>query len=72
MTALTIIIAIIIGTVASLAGGALGGMIIGRKDLGPKLAAMMGAFYGTLGGLPGIIVGLALIGIGAQITFGTV
>ena len=45
MTAATIIIAIFIGVLASLAGGALGGMIIGGKDLGPKLAAMMGAFF---------------------------
>jgi hypothetical protein len=72
MTAATIIIAILIGTATSLAGGALGGVIIGGKDLGVKLATMMGAFYGILGGLPGVIAGLALIIVSVLITSGTV
>lgn len=73
MTAATVVIAILIGTAASLAGGALGGVIIGGKDLGVKLAAMMGAFYGILGGAPGIIAGVALIIVsGVLITSGAV
>jgi hypothetical protein len=71
MTAGTIIIAILIGAAASLAGGAVGGMLVGGKDLGVKLAAIMGAFYGILGGLPGVIAGLALIIVSLMISAGS-
>jgi hypothetical protein len=59
----------VIGTAASLAGGALSGIIIGGKDLGPNLAALMGAFFGPLAGVTGLaggLLALALFGLGAS------
>jgi hypothetical protein len=59
---------LLIGTAASIAGGALSGIFIGGKDLGPNLAALMGAFFGPLAGATGIALGLlvlALLGLRA-------
>jgi hypothetical protein len=58
----------LIGTAASLAGGALSGVVIGARHLGPKLAALMGAFFGPLAGATGLAFGvlvLALFGVRA-------
>jgi hypothetical protein len=51
----------LIGTAAALAGGALAGLALGAKDLGPNLAALMGAFLGPLAGVTGLAVGLLLL-----------
>jgi len=58
LTLLDAVIAFVIGSVASLAGGALSGVLVGGKALGNELAAMMGGFYGPLAGIPGVIIGL--------------
>lgn len=42
-------------------GGAVGGMLVGGKDLGYELSAMMGAFFGPLAAVPGVVVGLLLL-----------
>jgi len=42
-------------------GGAVGGMIVGGKALGNELAAMMGAFFGPVASLPGVLVGLLML-----------
>jgi hypothetical protein len=55
------VIALAIGILASIAGGAVGGVLVGGKHLGNELAAMMGAFYGPLAGSGG--VALALIAL---------
>lgn len=52
------VIALAIGILASIAGGALGGVLVGGKHLGNELAAMMGGFYGPLAGSGGIALGL--------------
>ncbi|MCL2429037.1 MAG: hypothetical protein FWD12_07370 [Alphaproteobacteria bacterium] len=52
------VIALAIGVVASVAGGALGGILVGGKALGNELAAMMGSFYGPLAGSGGVAVAL--------------
>jgi hypothetical protein len=52
---------------ASIIGGALGGVAVGGKALGNELAALMGGFYGPLAGVPGVLLGLivlALISLG--------
>ena len=59
---------LLIGIAASLAGGALSGLAIGGRHLGPKLAAMMGAFFGPLAGVTGLATGLlamSLLGLRA-------
>jgi len=53
--------AFVVGVVASLIGGGLGGIVIGGKSLGNQLAAMMGGFFGPLSGVPGMIVGLVVL-----------
>ena len=47
----------------SIAGGAIGGVIVGGKALGNELAAMLGGFYGPLAGIAGIVIGLAALAI---------
>jgi hypothetical protein len=49
---------LMIGTAASVAGGALGGFLVGGRDLGRALAATMGACFGPLAGVSGIALGL--------------
>lgn len=54
---------LLIGTAASLAGGALSGIVIGGKHLGPNLAALMGAFFGPLAGTTGLAIGLLVLAL---------
>lgn len=57
--------ALVIGILASLAGGALAGIAIGGKQFGLQLAVQMGGLFGLLAGIPGLAVALlalALIG----------
>ncbi|MBO0750992.1 MAG: hypothetical protein J2P53_02705 [Bradyrhizobiaceae bacterium] len=51
-------IALAVGIAASVAGGALGGVLVGGKALGIERAAMMGSFYGPLAGSGGIALAL--------------
>jgi hypothetical protein len=57
------VIALAIGIVASVAGGALGGILVGGKALGNELAAMMGSFYGPLAGSGGVALALLALKI---------
>jgi hypothetical protein len=50
--------ALLIGATASLAGGALAGLAIGSRHLGPNLAAMTGTLFGPLAGVTGPAIGL--------------
>ena len=52
------LLAAAIALVASVAGGVLGGLKVGREALGTELAAMMGAFFGPIAGFAGALVGL--------------
>jgi hypothetical protein len=54
-------VALIVGTAASIIGGALGGIVVGGKAIGNELAAMMGGFYGPLAGVAGIVLGLLVL-----------
>lgn len=42
----------------------MGGVLVGGKHLGLELAALMGGFYGPLAGVPGTILGVAIMLIG--------
>lgn len=48
----------------SIIGGAIGGVLLAGKDLGPRLAAMIGGLYGPAAIIPAATLGLALIGFG--------
>jgi hypothetical protein len=51
---------LILAFIAAVGGGAVGGIMVGGKDLGNELAAMMGAFYGPLAGFLGVMIALVL------------
>ena len=51
----------------SIVGGALGGVVLAGKDLGPQLAAMIGGLFGPAAMIPAAIAGLALIGLGVLV-----
>ncbi len=51
------------GIVAALAGGAIGGAIVAHGHMEKSLGAWMGSFYGPLGAVPGLIVGLAVLAV---------
>lgn len=56
-------ISFVVGVIASIAGGALGGMAVGGKALGNELAALLGGFYGPLAGVAGVTIGLVVVTI---------
>ncbi|MHB0772873.1 hypothetical protein ACYCVF_32055 [Bradyrhizobium sp. 1.29L] len=58
-----LVVSLVLGVAASIAGGSIGGLLIGRKVLGNELAALVGGFYGPLAGIPGVIVGLVALAI---------
>ncbi|MEQ9588000.1 MAG: hypothetical protein RJS97_08600 [Parvibaculaceae bacterium] len=60
LTTLTILIWVIIGLPLGFGGGALGGLLVGARDIGSELAAMMGGFYGVVIAMPGILIALIL------------
>jgi hypothetical protein len=51
------------GTAASLVGGALSGIALGARHLGPSLAALMGAFFGPLASIIGLGLGLLVLAL---------
>ncbi|NJL63222.1 MAG: hypothetical protein HC903_17090 [Methylacidiphilales bacterium] len=57
---------LVVGTFISMAGGAIGGLLIARKDLGYELSAILGGFFGPAGVIPTILLGLAILNILAQ------
>jgi hypothetical protein len=44
-------------------GGAIGGMLLAGKDIGYQLSATLGAFFGPLGVIPAILLGLAALNL---------
>jgi hypothetical protein len=54
---------LIVGTIVSMAGGAIGGLLLARKDLGYELSAILGGFFGPAGVIPTMLLGLAILNI---------
>lgn len=52
---------IALALVASLIGGAIGGIVVGGKHLGNELAAMLGGFYGPMAAVPGAILAFIIL-----------
>jgi hypothetical protein len=50
-----------LATVVGAIGGALGGLKIGGEHIGKQTAMMMGAFFGPLAALPGVLIGLIVL-----------
>lgn len=53
-----------IAVLCSIAGGAIGGMVLAGKDLGTQLSAMIGGLFGPAAVIPATILGLLFIGSG--------
>src|SRR5690606_10606650 len=59
---MTMLVLFLLVTIAAgMAGGALGGLKLAGADLGNQLAAMMGAFYGTLVSVPAAILATVIL-----------
>ncbi|MEH1832065.1 MAG: hypothetical protein V7L29_08330 [Nostoc sp.] len=52
---------IIIATVLSMVGGAIGGMLLAGKDIGYQFSAMLGALFAPAGVIPAILLGLVAL-----------
>jgi hypothetical protein len=61
VSAVAALTALICGGIASVIGGAAGGVMVGGKSLGNQLAAFMGGFYGPLAGIAGVAIGLLVL-----------
>lgn len=53
-----------VAILVSIGGGAIGGMLLAGKDLGYRLAAMIGGLFGPLAVIPATMLGLLAIKIG--------
>ncbi|MEH1942020.1 MAG: hypothetical protein V7L01_17640 [Nostoc sp.] len=54
---------VIIATVLSMVGGAIGGMLLAGKDIGYQFSALLGALFAPAGVIPAIILGLAALNL---------
>ncbi|MEL7036675.1 MAG: hypothetical protein AAFO04_13800 [Cyanobacteria bacterium J06592_8] len=61
ITLLTGIVWLAVAGVVSLVGGAIGGILLARKDLGFGLSASIGGLFGPVGVLPAIAIGLIVL-----------
>ncbi|MBH8562726.1 hypothetical protein I8748_11135 [Nostoc sp. CENA67] len=52
---------LILATVVSMIGGAIGGIILAGKDIGYSFSAMLGALFAPAGAIPAILLGLILL-----------
>ena len=50
-----------IATAVSVLGGAIGGILLAGKDLGYRLAAMIGGLFGPAGVIPTVAIGLLVL-----------
>lgn len=64
LTLVTAPVWLLVAIAFSIIGGALGGVALAGKDLGNRLAAMIGGLYGPAAMIPATALGLALIGFG--------
>ena len=61
VTLLLFLGALVVGVLASVAGGVVGGIFVARKELGTELAATMGGAFGPVAGIGGMLIALAVI-----------
>ncbi|QSJ17635.1 hypothetical protein JYQ62_01780 [Nostoc sp. UHCC 0702] len=52
---------LVLATVVSMIGGAIGGIILAGKDIGYSFSAMLGALFAPAGAIPAIILGLIVL-----------
>ena len=54
---------LIIATLLSMLGGAIGGMLLAGKDIGYQFSATLGGLFGPAGVIPAILLGLAVLNL---------
>ncbi len=52
---------LLIATLLSMVGGAIGGILLAKNDLGYQLSALLGGFLGPAGVLPAIFLGFIIL-----------
>ena len=52
---------LVLAAALSVIGGAIGGVLVGGKDLGNQLAAMIGGLFGPAGVIPAVLIGLVIL-----------
>ncbi|TAF09300.1 MAG: hypothetical protein EAZ77_05475 [Nostocales cyanobacterium] len=57
---------LVIAVILSMIGGAIGGMMLGGKDIGYKFAATLGSLFAPAGVIPAIILGLLMLNLFAK------
>ncbi|WP_017656011.1 hypothetical protein [Fortiea contorta] len=60
---LTEIVWVLIATILSLIGGAIGGMLLARKDIGYEFSATLGALLAPAAVIPAILLGLFVLSL---------
>jgi hypothetical protein len=54
---------LIVAIIVSMVGGAIGGLLLARDDLGYELSAILGGFFGPAGVIPTMLIGLSILNI---------
>ncbi|HIK03743.1 MAG TPA: hypothetical protein IGS40_03355 [Trichormus sp. M33_DOE_039] len=61
LTLVTGLLWLVIATIISMIGGAIGGMILAGKEIGYIFSATLGALFAPAGTIPTIIIGFAVL-----------
>lgn len=61
ITWFTALFLLAVATAVSVLGGAIGGILLAGKDLGYRLAAMIGGLFGPAGVIPTVAIGLLVL-----------
>ncbi len=54
---------VLIATAVSLVGGAIGGMLLARKDIGYEVSAILGGLFAPAAVIPAILLGLFVLNL---------
>ena len=61
LSVVSIVLWSLFAAILAIVGGALAGMKLAGKDFGNALAAMMGAMFGPVAVVPGVLLGLIIL-----------
>lgn len=60
---MTSLVWLLMATVLSMVGGAIGGMLLAGKDIGYEFSAMLGGLVAPAGVIPAMVLGLLLLNL---------
>ncbi|MBD2362711.1 hypothetical protein H6G36_16225 [Anabaena minutissima FACHB-250] len=61
LTLTTGLLWLVIATIISMVGGAIGGMILAGKEIGYMFSATIGALFAPSGAVPAVVLGFAIL-----------